>query len=254
MSDSSREVFDNYEQHYATTGARNFRSLQDVQRFRLDRLPRWIGEVAKQAHILDAGCASGYLLGLLHDSGYTRLTGVDLSAQLLSKARQNLPNEVALHQSDILTFLTGTPDASFDVILFHHVLEHIPREHTIALLREFRRCLSEGGVLNIKVPNAGCLLMGHTCFGDFTHVVHFNEVSLVQVLEQAGFDRRQVRFVLHPPMLFWSWQHPLRAVFRVLNRLRWHLSAWTHRAAGVIFDTQPKLRCHEIELEVVAKK
>ena len=254
MSDPSREVFDNYEQHYANTGARNFRNLLDVQRFRLDRLPRWIGDTAKQARILDAGCASGYLLGLLRESGYTNLTGVDLSAQLLAQARQRLPDDVALHQSDILAFLAKTQDASFDVILFHHVLEHIPREHTIALLREFRRCLSDHGILNIKVPNAGCLLMGHTCFVDFTHVVHFNEVSLVQVLEQAEFERQQVRFVLHPPILFWSWQHPLRALLRVLNRVRWHLSAWTHRAAGLLFDTQPKLRCHEIELEVVARK
>jgi len=252
MNDPSKEVFDNYLPQYEKLMAPGFYSLQYVKRFRLERLPRWLDRVDKQAQVLDAGCATGYLLSLLDESGYQNLTGVDLSAQLLHEARQRLPDTVQLHHADVLDFLAQTPEARFDLILFHHVLEHIPREHTIALLRAFRRCLRDGGILSLKVPNAGCLLLGHTCYGDFTHVVHFNEVPLTQVLEQAGFE--QLEFVLHPPVLYWSWRHPIRASFRLLNRLRWHLSAWVHRAAGVLFDTQPKLRCHEIELEVVATK
>lgn len=208
----------------------------------------------KQASILDAGCATGYLLGLLHECGYQNLTGVDISEQLLHEARRHLPEGVQLFQSDIGEFLAHTADGSFDVILFHHVLEHIPREHTVALLREFRRCLRDGGRLSLKVPNAACLLLGHTCYVDFTHVVHFNEFSLMQVLEQAGFSPERIEFILHPPVLYWSWRHPVRALFRLLNRVRWHLSAWVHCAAGVLFDTQPKLLCHEIELEALAIK
>lgn len=254
MTDPSKEIFDNYLTRHLRMAGPGYKSLDEVNQFHLERLPRWIDQVDKQACILDAGCATGYLLGLLHESGYLNLVGVDLSAQLLREARLYLPETVQLHRSDICEFLARTSDDSFDLILFHHVLEHIPRENTIALLREFRRCLRVGGRLNVKVPNAGYLMNGTMCYCDFTHVVHFNEVSLTQVLEQAGFAPERINFVLHPPVLYWSWTHPLRAVFRLLNRLRWHLSAWVHRSAEILFNAHPRLRCHEIELEIVAIK
>lgn len=254
MTDPSKEVFDNYLRNYERRGEGNFRSLEDVRALHLDRLPRWITRIRKDAHILDAGCATGYRLGLLHGMGYTRLIGVDVSAQLIETARARLPSQVALKLADIREFLGQTPDGAYDVILFHHVIEHIPREHTIGLLREFRRCLAKGGYLSLKTPNAACLLGGYHGFGDFTHVVQFNEFSLLQVLEQVGFDTEQVEFVLHPPELFWSFRHPLRAAMRVLNRLRWRFNRLVHHVACILLDLRPRLRVSAWELEVLARK
>jgi len=254
MSDPSKEIFDNYLSHYQKTGGRVFKPLQEIKQFHLERLPRWIDQVDKQARILDAGCATGYLLSLLYESGYRNLVGVDLSAQLLREARLHLPETVRLHCSDIGEFLARFPDDSFDLILCHHVLEHVPRERTLALLREFHRCLCIGGRLSLKVPNAGSLINGEECYLDFTHIVHFNEMSLVQVLVQAGFTPERIKLELHPPVLYWSWAHPLRAVLRLVNRLRWHLSAWVHRSVEILFDAQYRFRCHEREIEMVAIK
>ncbi len=254
MTDPSKEIFDNYLRNYERRGKGYFRSLEDVRALHLDRLPRWIARIGKDAPILDAGCATGYQLGLLHGMGYTRLTGVDVSAQLIETARSLLPPQVALKLADIREFLGQTPDGAYDVILFHHVIEHIPREHTIGLLREFRRCLAKGGYLSLKTPNVACLLGGYHGFGDFTHVVQFNEFSLLQVLERAGFDAEQVEFVLHTPKLFWSFRHPLRAVMRVLNRLRWRLNKMVHRVVCILLDLRPAPRVSEWELEVLARK
>lgn len=151
-------------------------------------------------------------------------------------------------------FLAQTPDASFDVILFHRVLEHILREHRVALLREFHRVLKPGGYLNIKVPNAAFLFAGWHLFVDFTHVVHFNERSLQQVLEAAGFDREQVEFVLKPPLLFWSWRHPGRMMLRAPNRLRWHLHRALHRLLCALVDLHPAPRMFEWGLEVLVRR
>lgn len=254
MNDSSKEIFNNYLHSYERRGCGCIRSLADVSKYHLDRLPRWIDRIPKEARILDAGCATGYLLGLLHGLGYENLTGIDLSAQLVQAARTHLPQAITLHVQDIRDFLAQAPDEGYDVIFFNHVIEHLPRESTIALLREFRRCVADGGYLNIKTPNAACLLGGYHGFGDFTHLVQFNELSLLQVLEQAGFAIEQVELITHPPKLFWSWRYPVRAMLRVLNRIRWYLNNFVHHAACILLDLRPALKVSEWELEVLVRK
>lgn len=254
MDDPSHELFKDYEKHYQAAGAARWQvDYEKVNALHLDRLPRWLGRIPRDARILDAGCANGYLLGLFHARGYRQLVGIELSEQLAAKARQTLPTDVEVVNADVRDFLAKTPDASFDVILFHHVLEHIQR-HTIALLREFHRVLKPGGYLNIKVPNASYLMAGNHLFGDFTHVVHFNERSLPQVLEAAGFTREQIEFVPKPPLLFWSWRHPMRAILRFMNRLRWYLHKGLHLSLCVLIDQHPIPKIFEAELEAIVRR
>jgi SAM-dependent methyltransferase len=52
-------------------------------------LPRLAGNVG--AHIVDVCCGTGYLAGLLNGMGY-RVTGFDLSAQMVDLARRNAPD------------------------------------------------------------------------------------------------------------------------------------------------------------------
>ncbi|MFC4487104.1 class I SAM-dependent methyltransferase [Tepidiphilus baoligensis] len=177
MPDPSASLFKNHERHYKDSGADRWQvPYREVKAFHLDRLPRWLDRIPQEAHILDAGCATGYLLGLLWESGYHNLVGVELSEQLIALARRNLPDEIALVNADVRDYLAQVADQTFDVILFHHVLEHLPREHTIPLLREFYRVLKPGRYLDLKVPNASFWLAGYHLFCDFIHVVHFCQV------------------------------------------------------------------------------
>ncbi len=254
-SDPSRKLFQNYLRHYQDGGAdRAHVSVEQVRAFRLDRLPRWLDRIPNDAHILDAGCATGYLLNLLWETGYHNLSGIELSEQLAQTAKVSLPPNVTIAVSDIRDFLAQTPAETFDVILFHHVLEHIPREHTITLLREFHRCLKPGGYLSIKVPNACYLLAGHYLFGDFTHIVHFNERSMQQVLEAAGYDTACIEFIPHSPLLFWSWRHIGRTLLRCLNYIRWYVHRALHKAVCALIDLHPAPKYFEGELEVLARK
>ncbi len=251
---SLKEIFDNYKDNYERRVGEYFRTFADVQTFHLDRLPRWIDRINKNANILDAGCATGYQLELLYHAGYQRLTGIDISKELLQEAGLKLPSEIELHNLEIGDFLEKTPDKTFDVILFHHVIEHIPRDQIINLLREFKRCLTDNGYLSIKTPNAACLLGGYYSFGDITHLVQFNEFSLLQVLEQAEFSIKKVEFILHPPKLFWSRRHPLRVLMRMLNRARWHLNNLIHFIVCMLLDLRPALRVTEWEIEILVQK
>jgi SAM-dependent methyltransferase len=255
MHDPSEMLFQNYERHYKELGDDRWQvPYREVKEFHLERLPRWLDRIPEEANVLDAGCATGYLLGLFWESGYRNLIGVELSEQLAEIACINLPDEVALLRSDVRDYLAEIPDQTFDVILFHHVLEHIPREHTIPLLHEFYRVLKPGGYLNLRVPNASCLLPGPHLFGDFTHVVHFNERSMPQVLEAAGFRVPDIEFIQYPPMLFWSWRHPGRAVLRLLNRGRWHLHGLLHKLLCLLIGLRPAPKVFAAELETLARR
>ena len=248
-------AYENYAAHYdSAVGKRVRREWEEVQSLQLDRLPRWIDRVHKDARILDAGCATGYLLGLLSADGYTRLTGVDLSASLASSARDRLGNSALVVQSDLWSFLRQQADGSFDAVIMHHVLEHIPREETIPTLKEIHRCLVPGGFLGVKVPNASFMLGGAMMFGDFTHVTHFNEHSLAQVLAASGYPTDRLEIILHPPKLLSPWRHPWHALLRLLNRLRWHAHRVTHRAIAILADQRPASRAFEAELEMLARR
>ncbi len=250
-----REVFENYQSNYERRGGTTyFRPLDEVLEFRLRIIPQWLGRIPKNARILDAGCATGYLLGLLYELGYVQLTGVDISKQMTDTARQRLPATIAIHCEDIFHFVTSLADESFDLILFHHVIEHIPREQITSLMRQFHRCLSPGGWLSVITPNAACLLAGYHVAGDMTHVTTLNELSLKQVAEQAGFNPDAVEVVLSPPRLFWSWRHPHRAVLRLLNRGRWHVNRFLYWSLAMLTDVHPVLVCREWELQMLIRK
>ena len=76
--------------------------------------------------ILDIGIGTG--ASLESYPPHCHITGIDISEELLQVAGANLPPVVELQRTEIGDFLDNTPDKTFDVILFHHVIEHIPRD------------------------------------------------------------------------------------------------------------------------------
>jgi len=253
MNDSIKKIFDNYARHYDSMGEVE-RLPKDLARIRRDRLPRWIDTIPKQARILDAGCAQGDLLAALSRVGYEILTGVDISAPLLATARQKLPEGVRLVEMDVAEFLAQSKEGEFDLIFFHDVLEHLPREDTIPILRAFYRVLAPGGVLSVRVPNMGSLIASYTAAIDFTHITHFSESSLMQVLEAAGFDSGRLTLEDQSPRLFWSWHRPHRSIFRLLNRIRWHLNNGVHRVIYLLADMHPRPTVFDRTLVMIARK
>jgi 2-polyprenyl-3-methyl-5-hydroxy-6-metoxy-1,4-benzoquinol methylase len=247
MNDPDKECFENYARHYLEMGVRE-RLPDDLERIKRDRLPRWLDEVTNTARILDAGCGRGHLLAALNRTGYSNLVGIEISAAQLAAAQRLLPESTTLEQTDVISYLQQTPDASFDVIFFHDVLEHLPRKQTIEVLRLFYHALRTGGRLQIRVPNSAVLIGSYFHAIDFTHVTHFTEFSLLQVVEAAGFDVSRVQFDSQAPRLFWSWSKPQRALFRLLNHLRWRFNDWLHRGFFFLADMHPQPRIFDNNL------
>lgn len=243
--------FEKYDAHYLRMHRfRDSKNLTPEQLAR-DRAPRWIGRLPKDAHVLDYGCADGYMLWVLHSLGYRNLVGADISESVLRHARARLDGATVE-----IRHLETTPldDCSgrFDAIVMHQVLEHIPREDVISTLEQLRTLLKPGGFLSVAVPNASSVLGGFNHAIDFTHLVSFNEFSLRQVLEQAGFERTEI--VDHPPRLFMPAREPVRAVLRLFNRVRYELNRLMHLALYILRDQHPFPHCFDASVEMLGHR
>jgi SAM-dependent methyltransferase len=92
------------------------------------------------------------------------------------------------------------PDATFDFILCHRVLEHVLDD--IGALRELRRILKPGGTLNLSVPQA--VHRQHTAewlVPDESHHWHVRQYGedLTKKLESVGFAVELVRWLCERP-------------------------------------------------------
>jgi SAM-dependent methyltransferase len=102
----------------------------------LSRLP-----LRRDLRILDVGCGRGQLLSLLHRAGFRDLQGVD---PFLPEDLQVLPGLVVRRQS------LESLQEDFDLVMFHHVLEHIAEGGRA--LAAARARLRSGGRILVRIP------------------------------------------------------------------------------------------------------
>jgi ubiquinone/menaquinone biosynthesis C-methylase UbiE len=97
--------------------------------------------------ILEVGCGGGHVLRLFREA---KLTGVDVSGEMLAKAEQNLAGyDFELLKGDIAKL--GLEDESFDGIVCTEVLEHVLEPELI--LEQIQRLARRGARIVITFPN-----------------------------------------------------------------------------------------------------
>lgn len=97
--------------------------------------------------ILEVGCGGGHVLSLFREA---ELTGVDVSGEMLEKAKRNLGGaNFKLLKGDIGE--VGLPDASFDGIVCSEVLEHVVDPDHV--LHHIQRLVKPTGRVVITFPN-----------------------------------------------------------------------------------------------------
>ena len=94
--------------------------------------------------VLDVGCGRGALLAELRARGFKHLTGAD----------PFVPSEIHADGFCVLKRDMSQLNGSFDVIMMHHSLEHMPSP--LEALNQLRRLLSPDGMALVRVPVAGC--------------------------------------------------------------------------------------------------
>ena len=144
-------------------------------------------DAANPASVLDLGCGTGMFTSYLAGRDIGTVVGVDLNAALVEVARENVPD--AEFVVDDAVHYAQTCNRSFDVVFLLDLLEHVPRENIVPLLRAVRECVADDGFVLVRTPNLNSLHAAGSFYVDFTHVTPFTERSLVHVAKLAGFER-----------------------------------------------------------------
>jgi 2-polyprenyl-3-methyl-5-hydroxy-6-metoxy-1,4-benzoquinol methylase len=97
------------------------------------------------AKILDVGCGNGALLCEMQKYGFKNLTGVE--PFLLNDI--NYGNNIKIYKKEFCEM-----QENFDLIMFHHSLEHMP--NTLEIFENINRLLNKNGIALIRIPVANC--------------------------------------------------------------------------------------------------
>jgi SAM-dependent methyltransferase len=109
---------------------------------RRDWLERFASRLRDGAHVVDLGCGNG--TAETHElAARFRLTGVDLSAEQLRRARERVPDATFVQED--LTRIEFV-DGSLDGVCAFYVLNHVPRDLLPALFARVHRWLRPGGL------------------------------------------------------------------------------------------------------------
>jgi predicted SAM-dependent methyltransferase len=145
-------------------------------------------QATPSAQILDIGCGKGALICALFNLGFENVTGVD----------KFIPEEVD-HGYGVKVFkkdLTELRANSYDLLIMHHVLEHI--DNQIAELKDCYRLLKRGGILMVSIPLLG---KAWEIYGENwvqldapRHYVLHTMKSISLLAERTGFKIKEVIF------------------------------------------------------------
>ena len=208
---SDAEVSAHYPPEYYGARNRRFNPLFEamIRVFR-SRRARMIERKVSTGRLLDVGCGRGLLPYMMRLRGW-EAHGIELSENSAAHAREVLGVPVHVGSVEGSPF----PPASFDAVVFWHVLEHIrdPR----AAIRRAHDLLAPSGLLVVAVPNFESLQARVGGRGWFhldvpRHYQHFGLKVLERLLAEEGFA---VETVSH----FALEQNPYGWIQSLLNRL-----------------------------------
>lgn len=138
--------------------------------------------------VVDLGCGEGNFVELLAEQGIGAI-GVDFDRKCCESAWERGLNVV--HQ-DALAYLAEAEAESVEGIFAAHLVEHLPYETVIELLRRSYRVLKPGGVIVLTTPNVRGLYSHLEMFYiHFGHVTFYHPRLLCFFLEFAGFVKPQ---------------------------------------------------------------
>ena len=134
--------------------------------------------------VLDIGCGSGVPVARTLASQF-RVTGVDISYQMIARARANLP-EVDLIQGDIMDI--QFPTAHFGAVVSYYAIFHLPREEHPDLFKRIHTWLKLGGFFLGTLANSNeDAYTEDDFFGTTMYWSNFGLDEYKQILQDLGF-------------------------------------------------------------------
>ena len=162
--------------------------------------------VGHNKEVLDVGCSSGFLAEVLVAHGCV-VSGVEYDEGAADAARPVL-SKLVVGDLEQLDLVAEFGEASFDVLVFGDVLEHL--RTPLSVLRQARRLLRPSGYVVISLPNVAHasvrlgLLSGRFDYSptgllDDTHLRFFTRRSIDELLDRAGLIGIDLRRTIASP-------------------------------------------------------
>jgi len=176
--------------------------------------------------VLDLGCSPGHLGMALLRCGFD-VHGLDLNELWLQKYAPGWAEKLQVRHADIERERIPDNDASYDVVMFTEVLEHIAVTDPQVILGDIHRVLRIGGRLILSTPNVAnvgnilALARGENIFwpppkfygSTDRHNREFTPSELCELLERSGFSTYELGY-----MNTWSnWHHVTGPEFHYLH-------------------------------------
>jgi SAM-dependent methyltransferase len=205
-----RKWHPNADEHYESSSSIEVRDLKDYP-------PHDQG-----AAIFELGAGMGLSLYALRKLGFTQLVGVDSDRSQVEAARsRGLPVEM-VPVTETLDWLHQRRGA-FDFAFAIDVLEHIPRQHLVEVVRAVAETLKPGATFVCRVPNCNSIVGMRQRYLDWTHEDAFSPESLDFVLYNGGFPNVEIVEASSPPLLGVGGyaRGAVRLLFRSIRRLQY---------------------------------
>ena len=137
-----------------------------IRQRQLAYVPYVEGVVTIDKPLLDLGCGRGEWLTVLRDRGIAA-RGIDSNRACIDDCKQL---ELDVELAELTDYLNTLPDASFGAVTMFQVLEHLPFNVLLNVMRSILRVLTPGGIFIGEVPNSETLQVGASTFWiDPTH-------------------------------------------------------------------------------------
>ena len=162
----------------------------------IDHVQR-IGDSGNITGILDVGAVPGHISAMLKCAGFS-VQAVDIEPDRAKGVFDAM--EIPCHQVNVEVEPLPFPDASFALVIFCEVLEHL-RNHPLHALRELYRVLQQGGNLLLSTPHITPLMRWRFLWGEDFQDDLVTEFAKLESIGHMGhfrlYSRNEVINLLH---------------------------------------------------------
>lgn len=142
-------------------------------------------------NVLDIGSGRGIFLDLLKENGI-KSYGIDLNDDLIEYCTRK---GLDVKKDEAYVHLANLEDNSLDGIFMAHVIEHLPKQEMVNLIKLFFEKLKANSYIVIALPNILTVsVSSNTFYLDPTHINHLHPEVLKFLLRENGFGDIQERF------------------------------------------------------------
>jgi len=132
--------------------------------------------------ILEIGCGTGIFSRYLLAKDFSNVVCLDLDKRLAPALAGLDPFQVVFEEAE--TYISSiSGKRTFDLIVLHDVLEHLPLEKSCSIFKSLHSVLARGGRVLIRVPNLSSPWGARIFYGTFDHVTPY---SPDRIIEFAG--------------------------------------------------------------------